>query len=656
MTPRYWFVMIGQLVAAALLVGVWAFIPGASAASGPQLRSFSSAAELQAFLDRAPPENLVTEEAAPAADAAAPAADAAADASAAPILYDVAPAPELRAAAESPRASQITNVQTAGVDEGGIVKVHGRHLVVLRRGRLFTVATGGGSLRAADQIDAFPPSGDGSEAWYDEMLIAGDMVVVVGFNYGRSGTEINRFAIDDDGQLTYRDTYILRSNDYYSSENYASRLIGTTLVVYSPLMLRSGRSSTDALPALAHYDAANRRLGAFELIASPSDIFVAPDDIAAPDYVAEVAHSVSRCDLSADELDCSSVVVLGGWSRSFYVAADTVYVWTQGRDDKDSPRLYRIPLADGAPSLVTVSGMPIDQFSFREDSADGMLNVLVQGDGNAGGDAMWDSEESGGKMRLLRLPLSRFASGSGDAESALYRDLPATHGYGVQNRFVAGYLLYAGQEGAAFDDRGIGRREPVQIHVVPLAGGGVVSLRPGHDVGRFDIIGRDAVAIGTDAHDALVFSTVALGARPSLFNQFRMPSTNESESRSQAFFYRPDPDDVTGDNGLLGLPIMKGVDRDAMAPNAGERGAILFARRANRTLSLAGELASRADRSVDDDCHASCTDWYGNARPIFLGNRIFALMGYELVEGRMAGERITEVRRVNFAPGLTQGR
>src|ERR1044071_7048111 len=30
----------------------------------------------------------------------------------------------------------ITNVQHAGVDEGGIVKVHGNHLVVLRRGRL----------------------------------------------------------------------------------------------------------------------------------------------------------------------------------------------------------------------------------------------------------------------------------------------------------------------------------------------------------------------------------------------------------------------------------------------------------------------------------------------------------------------------------------
>ena len=45
------------------------------------------------------------------------------------------------------------------------------------------------------------------------------------------------------------------------------------------------------------------------------------------------------------------------------------------------------------------------------------------------------------------------------------------------------------------------------------------------------------------------------------------------------------------------------------------------------------------------------TDWYGNARPIFIGNRVFALMGYELVEGRLArGGSIGEVGRVNFQP------
>ena len=52
----------------------------------------------------------------------------------------------------------------------------------------------------------------------------------------------------------------------------------------------------------------------------------------------------------------------------------------------------------------------------------------------------------------------------------------------------------------------------------------------------------------------------------------------------------------------------------------------------------------------DDGCKASCVDWYGNARPLFLRGRVFALLGYEIVEGRIAGAAISEVRRTSFAP------
>src|SRR5690606_15128315 len=41
----------------------------------------------------------------------------------------------------APANPSITNVQVAGVDEGVIVKVAGEHLIVLRRGRLFSVST-----------------------------------------------------------------------------------------------------------------------------------------------------------------------------------------------------------------------------------------------------------------------------------------------------------------------------------------------------------------------------------------------------------------------------------------------------------------------------------------------------------------------------------
>src|ERR1051326_2284088 len=120
----------------------------------------------------------------------------------------------------------ITNTQHAGVDEGGIVKLHGDHLVVLRRGRLFTVAIGDGALKPLSVVNAYGPEIDPRYTWYDEMLVSEDTVVVIGYSYERGGTEVGLFNIDRSGNLSYRSTYHLRSNDYYSSRNYASRLIG----------------------------------------------------------------------------------------------------------------------------------------------------------------------------------------------------------------------------------------------------------------------------------------------------------------------------------------------------------------------------------------------------------------------------------------------
>src|SRR5688572_13796627 len=128
----------------------------------------------------------------------------------------------------------VTNNQHAGVDEGGIVKVHGDHLVILRRGRLFTVRIGDNALKPVDAVDAFAPDINPESTWYDEMLVSGDSVVVIGYSYDRGGTEVGLFNINDQGRLSYRSTYHLRSNDYYSSRNYASRLVGNKLIFYAP--------------------------------------------------------------------------------------------------------------------------------------------------------------------------------------------------------------------------------------------------------------------------------------------------------------------------------------------------------------------------------------------------------------------------------------
>ena len=115
---------------------------------------------------------------------------------------------------------------------------------------------------AFGSIDAFPPGVDPHGDWYDEMLISGDLIVVVGYSYERGGTEINRFRISADGRLRFVDSHHLKSNDYYSSRNFASRLIGNQLVVYTPLYFGwDDEDPLDALPGLSRWTPGQDGLG-----------------------------------------------------------------------------------------------------------------------------------------------------------------------------------------------------------------------------------------------------------------------------------------------------------------------------------------------------------------------------------------------------------
>ena len=84
------------------------------------------------------------------------------------------------------------------------------------------------------------------------MLIAGDTIAVIGYSYEHGGTEVGLFNVDAAGKLSYQSTYHLRSDDYYSSRNYASRLIGNKLIFYiSVCACRDLENPLDGFPAVA---------------------------------------------------------------------------------------------------------------------------------------------------------------------------------------------------------------------------------------------------------------------------------------------------------------------------------------------------------------------------------------------------------------------
>ncbi|HMJ93743.1 MAG TPA: beta-propeller domain-containing protein [Allosphingosinicella sp.] len=608
------------------------------APSGPGLTAFQSNDALRAYLRRLRQRSRagqVEAEAVPMPSPPSPVAAA-----------DAAQGMVTTTAARTSTPS-ITNTQEANVDEGGIVKVSGDTLVILRRGRLFTVSLAGGRMRPVDSINAFPPGVSGEGDWYDEMLLSGDRVVVVGYSYARGGTEINRFRLDPAGKLRFEDAYHLRSNDYYSSRNYASRLIGNRLIFYTPLYLDWRSDPLEALPGIRRWRPGSTDRS-FTRIASARQIYIPPAAMDGREAQIDTLHSVTTCDLTAPVLDCSAIGVLGPASRTFYVSGRAVYLWMSdySYDERRAARsyIYRLPLGNERPSAIGARGAPIDQFSFREDPGQNILNILVRAEGT-GGDSMWRPEVTAGDVALLRIPIAEFGNGSREAGRARYRSLPKPEGdsWSFHNRFVGDHVLYgAGTFG--------GRPGGSTLFVVPLRGGAVARLAMTHAVDRIEALGRDAMGVGSSP-SGLGFTAVELapGQAPRIGDNYTLPNAAEGESRSHAFFFSPDPVTPDGASGILGLPVARQAD-PAYRRFFGSAAAMLYLRRLNRQLSPAGELAARVEGTTDDGCTASCVDWYGNARPIFLPPRTFALLGYELVEGELERGRIREVGRVNFSP------
>jgi hypothetical protein len=292
------------------------------------------------------------------------------------------------------------------------------------------------------------------------------------------------------------------------------------------------------------------------------------------------------------------------------------------------------------PSVLRVSGSPVDQFSFLQ-SDDLFLNVLVQSRGT--GDGMWRAEVATGDVALLRIPTWSFSDGSDAAPSWSYRPLPKPQGYGFQNRFVGRYLIYG-----TGSDWGYTRVNEAKwnLFLVDWDHGNTHQLKLGHSVDRIEQMGNDAVIVGTDGKD-LHFSAVRLGQSPEIVSRYTRKEALQGESRSHGFFYKPDGDA----SGMLGLPIsMPG--RPGYRQLSETSAAILFLRNDALQFREIGELGSQPENAVDDRCRASCVDWYGNARPLFLRGRVFALLGYEIVEGRLDDGRMHEVRRVNYAPAF----
>jgi hypothetical protein len=258
----------------------------------------------------------------------------------------------------------------------------------------------------------------------------------------------------------------------------------------------------------------------------------------------------------------------------------------------------------------------------------------------ADGEGMWSARSRAGELALLRIPLASLGDGTTAAGPEDYRALPAVdiNEYGLQNRFIGDWLVYGSgnpwslRPGATTPSAHAVLFADMQarVHEVPLK----------HWVDRIDAMGRDAIVVGQKDED-LLFTSLRLGERAVPVSTYAQRNAAQGDERTHGFFYRPRGDS----EGIVGLPVLQFDDE-----GASNSATVLYLRNRNLRLGNFGSLNARGNRGVEDNCQASCVDWYGNARPIFIGNRVFALLGYELVEASVSDAGITERRRVDFAP------
>lgn len=462
--------------------------------------------------------------------------------------------------------------------------------------------------------------------------------MVIGYSYERGGTEVGLFNLDGEGTLSYQSTYHLRSNDYYSSRNYASRLIGRKLIFYTPVHLANLEDPFATFPALRKWHDGAKD-DEFQRIAQATNVY-RPEGEFVVNYRASL-HSVTTCDLAGGGFDCKATIVVGPSGRVFYVSPDSVYVWATPWDfekKRAQAMLFRMPLDGSGPTALRVSGSPVDQFSFLQ-SDDQHLNVLVRSE--AKGDGMWGAEVAEDDIALMRVALTTFSDGSQTVPAESYRRLEKPEGYTFHNRFVGDYLIYGTGSGWGPEEQ---KKERKELFLVQWAGSGSHRFNLPHGTDRIEKMENGAVVVGTDEKD-LHFTSVRLTPQPEIASSYIRKTASEGESRSHGFFYKPDGNET----GTLGLPISLPGRRgyEHLFENSA---AILFLRNTGLQLSEVGELGAHADKAVDDRCRASCVDWYGNARPLFLRGRVFALLGYELVEGKLDNGRIREQQRINYAP------
>ncbi len=568
--------------------------------------------------------------------------------------------------------SNITNTQVASVDEGDIVKLIGEYLLVLQDGRIFAVHYP--TMTLTDRQDVYRKDEDGDPIgadWYDEMLVQGDQIIVTAYSYEDDASEITVLRLDQEtGKVEPRGVFLISSDDYYDVDNYATRIVGDKLIIHTPyeaddLVSRRNR------PVIRRWTNAEDfydNEGEGRQVLRAQDIYRPVFGVSEP-----WIHSISVCPLSdviERGLRCETTGFIGTELAEMYVAGDAIYLWHSalGADEQSwtdctigtpSPdfgevppaAIYRLPIGSGEVEVLGARGLPIDQFSM--DAQGNRFRALSNFFHHACSD-----DELPKSFALLNASQGQFRDRYIPAREREFANLPSMMTSSVENRFVGDWVVYGGRDRYSRrpprNEEASKRALSNVVHAVPIDDpDNAQAIAIGHTLVRLERMGDAAfIANGYVDRSGLRVSYVGLGdhenstgVRSSAF----LPGRYESESRSHAF----NATYTLGGDGTLGVPTVQRTEQSGgywWYSDVSDLSFINFT--GEGILADAGVIAATPENQVQTgagyECDISCIDWYGNARPIFLGGRVYGLMATELVEADMVDGQVTERRRVDL--------
>lgn len=572
---------------------------------------------------------------------------------------------------------EITNNQKAGVDEGGIVKQIGHHLVVLQDGRLFVtdlMPDGKPGLKLTDRANVY--RSDTEDTWYDEMLVSGRTILVTGYSYDENASEFTVLTLGTDGKVTRDATFYISSDDYYSGSNYASRMIDGKLVIHTPIYT-SGQGWWDAFdpPEIREWRREGPEGEREHVRGRPlfraEDIWMPVQRLLEP-----VIHTVTVCDISGvtdvSAPACTATAIVGSEEHEFLVTKEAFWLWlsptwsersssAQDFNAACKSRLSHAPLReiapstlvklpiDGAqPSVLGVRGEPQNQFSMDMDA--GTFRAVLDWKSERC-EAGWDDAAA---LTFFDTPLTALGATLSADAGGRYIPLPSPGSTDYEARFTESHLVYGARNGWGTwaPDEDEAPRDDARAIIVPVADPSwPVAVSVPHDVIRAERAGPYMALTGYRDHKELSVSLIDLRKdEPGVASTFVMANRFESENRSHAFNSKINPDGT----GLIGLPtVARSEESERWWWWSSSSDLSYLQTDADGKLSAAGDLiATRRDPDEEApsgyDCEVSCVDWYGNARPIFTGGRVLALVNSELIEGQLENGTVKEIRRIDL--------